>query len=85
VVGGPTTDQPRQAIDAPNATTRQEFGPLVSLIAEKIGDLTDCVMLPLFDRMRAYAAHNQAAGQLLEALSDSESIRISGVAGSCRC
>ncbi|GAA0575904.1 DNA sulfur modification protein DndB [Craurococcus roseus] len=42
----------------------------VSLIADRIGDLTDRIMLPLFDRLRPYAAHNQAARQLLEALSD---------------
>ncbi|HJU16002.1 MAG TPA: DNA sulfur modification protein DndB [Stellaceae bacterium] len=42
----------------------------VSLIAEKIGDLTDRIMLPLFDRLRPYTAHNQAAQQLREELSD---------------
>lgn len=42
----------------------------VEFVAEKIGELTDRIMLPLFDRLRPYASHNQAMRQLLEALND---------------
>ncbi len=46
----------------------------VEVIAAKIGELTDRIMLPLFDRLRPYAAHNQATRQLLEALNDPTSL-----------
>ena len=42
----------------------------VAIIAARIGELTDRIMLPLFDQLRPYAAHNQATRQLLEALND---------------
>ena len=42
----------------------------MEVIAAKIGELTDRIMLPLFDRLRPYVAHNQATRQLLEALND---------------
>jgi hypothetical protein len=42
----------------------------VEFITNKIGELTDRIMLPLFDRLRPYAAHNQATRELLEALND---------------
>ena len=42
----------------------------VEFVAAKIGELTDRIMLPLFDRLRPYASHNQATRQLLEALND---------------
>jgi hypothetical protein len=42
----------------------------VEFITSKIGELTDTIMLPLFDCLRPYAAHNQATRQLLEALND---------------
>jgi hypothetical protein len=42
----------------------------VEFIAAKIGELTDRIILPLFDRLRPYASHNQATRQLLEALND---------------
>ncbi|KXO83793.1 hypothetical protein AYK87_06490 [Stutzerimonas stutzeri] len=45
--------------------------PAVSdFIVEKIGDITDCIMLPLFDELRPYAVHNSAMRGLLEALND---------------
>jgi hypothetical protein len=42
----------------------------VDFITDKIGELTYRVMIPLFDRLRPYAAHNQAMRELLEALND---------------
>ena len=42
----------------------------VEFVAASIGELTDHIMLPLFDRLRPYASHNQATRQLLEALND---------------
>jgi hypothetical protein len=39
-------------------------------IVSGIGDLTDSVILPLFDELRPYVAHNEAMRELLEALND---------------
>jgi hypothetical protein len=39
-------------------------------IVDKIGDITDSVVLPLFDKLRPFVAHNEAMRELLEALND---------------
>jgi hypothetical protein len=39
-------------------------------VTRLIGDITDSVMLPFFDRLRPFAAHTQAMSELLEALND---------------
>ncbi|NVI09252.1 DNA sulfur modification protein DndB [Paraburkholderia youngii] len=39
-------------------------------VTRLIGDITDCIMLPLFDRLRPFMAHTQAMTELLEALND---------------
>jgi hypothetical protein len=57
-----------ESISRRSAKTRKPDD--VAFIAAKIGELTDRIMLPLFDRLRPYAAHNQATRQLLEALND---------------
>lgn len=46
----------------------------VAFITEKVGDLTDHIMLPLFDGLRPYAAHNQAMRELLESLNDASAL-----------
>lgn len=40
------------------------------LVIEKVGALTDAIMLPLFDRLRPFAVHNEALGELKAALED---------------
>jgi hypothetical protein len=42
----------------------------VTFITSRIGELTDRIMLPLFDRLRPFSAHNRAIRELLEALND---------------
>lgn len=46
----------------------------VESITSRIGELTDTIMLPLFDQLRPYASHNQAMRQLLEVLNDPTSL-----------
>jgi hypothetical protein len=43
----------------------------VEFVSDHIGRLTDSVILPLFDGLRPFAAHNQAMRELLAALDDS--------------
>lgn len=69
------------AISRRSAKTRKPVE--VDFIANKIGALTDSIMLPLFDNLRPYAAHNQATRDLLVALNDSNS-RADPVQAKCR-
>jgi DNA-sulfur modification-associated len=46
----------------------------VAFVTEKVGEITDCIMLPLFDGLRPYAAHNQAMRELLEGLNDAAAL-----------
>jgi hypothetical protein len=46
----------------------------VEFITNKLGELTDRIMLPLFDSLRPFAAHNQATRELLEALNDASAL-----------
>jgi len=43
---------------------------LAETVVSKIGDLTDVIILPLFDELKPFVAHNQAMRELLEALND---------------
>jgi hypothetical protein len=45
----------------------------VVAVTELVGELTDVVMLPLFDRLRPFVAHNAAMKELFVALEDSTS------------
>jgi len=47
---------------------------LRQVIVRKIGSLTDRVMLPLFDRLRPFAVHNEAMQELKTALEDPSSV-----------
>jgi hypothetical protein len=42
----------------------------VEVVTQLIGDLTDAVMLPFFDKLRPFAAHTEAMNQLREELND---------------
>ena len=49
----------------------KSHSPAVSeVIIEKIGNITDYIILPFFDGLRPFVVHNQAMRELLEALND---------------
>lgn len=51
-------------------TAKNHIPAIAESIVSKIGDITDEIMLPLFDELRPFVAHNQAMRELLEALND---------------
>lgn len=55
----------------------------VSFAVEKIGDITDCIIIPLFDELRPFAVHNRAMRELLERLND-PSARADNIQNKCR-
>jgi hypothetical protein len=66
--GGPTF----QALSRRSAKTHSPKD--VEDVTRLIGDITDSVMLPFFDKLRPFAAHTQAMQELLTALKDSTAI-----------
>ena len=43
---------------------------VVAAIVQQIGDITDNIILPLFDELRPFLVHNEAMRELMEALND---------------
>jgi hypothetical protein len=43
---------------------------IADTVTSQIGDITDSIILPLFDELRPFVAHNEALRELLEALND---------------
>jgi hypothetical protein len=68
ILNGADTTKSFQAISRRSAKTRKPDE--VEFITAKIADLTDMIMLPLFDKLRPYAAHNQAMSETLASLND---------------